>query len=363
MQVGCAPVSRLGADKGICVSSEHKSEKVQIKLPAEVAKIMGKWGGHSVRLAAARGALPMSGPNLVMVLFVFYNGENQELKEEALSTLQTLPAKILLAALSQSELHPAIIDLIIHLRYDDAVVMQAVLAHPMAGIRSLLFVAEKSSGHVLDMLADNDEILLKSDAIRQAIINNPHADKVTRLRLGWIEPQEKPAQSQQSGASETKEESSQAQGIVRDEDADEEALDEDSMSKYQQLQEMTVNEKIKMALTGDKEWRTLLIRESNKQINTAVLRNPRITEAEAIAVAQNRSSSEELIRIILLNRDWVKLYDMKKALVYHPRTPLQQAMRLMSFLSERDIKELATSRNVTQPIINNARRMQSTKKK
>lgn len=346
------------------MNEEHKSEKVQIKLPAEVAKIMSKWGGHSVRLAAARGALPMSGVNLVMVLFVFYNGDNKELKDEALSTLQTLPAQILLAALAQPQLHPAIIDLIVHLRYDDAVVMQAVLAHPMTGIRSLLFVAEKSSGHVLDMLADNDEILLKSDVIRKAIINNPNADKVTRLRLGWVEPQAAPAQTDRGGAENKSatatartEESADADAVEVDE------LDEELLSKYQQLQEMTVNEKIKMALTGDKEWRTLLIREANKQINTAVLRNPRITEGEVLAVAQNRSSSEELIRVILLNRDWVKLYDMKKALVNHPRTPVQQAMRMMNFLSERDIKELANSRNVTQPIINNARRMLMTKKK
>lgn len=342
------------------MNSEHKSEKVQIKLPTEVAKIMSKWGGHSVRLAAARGALPMSGSNLVMVLFVFYNGDNPELKEEALSTLQTLPAKIILAALSLPELHPAIIDLIVHLRYEDEVVMPAVLAHPMTGIRSLLFIAENSSGQVLDMLADHDEILRKSDVLRKAIINNPNTDKVTRLRLGWVEPQEKaePAEAEETEAAEDGDEGQAAGG-----DEDEDKLDDESLSKYQQLQEMTVNEKIKMALTGDKEWRTLLIREANKQINTAVLRNPRITEAEAIAVAQNRSSPEELIRIVLLNRDWVKLYDMKKALVYHPRTPVQQAMRLMSFLSDRDIKELATSRNVTQPIINNARRMLSTKKK
>lgn len=346
------------------MSEEHKSEKVQIKLPAEVAKIMSKWGGHSVRLAAARGALPMSGLNLVMVLFVFYNGDNQELKEESLSTLQTLPAQILLAALAQPQLHPAIIDLIVHLRYEDAVVMQAVLAHPMTGIRSLLFVAEKSSGDVLDMLADNDEILLKSDVIRKAIINNPNADKVTRLRLGWVEPQAEPVPMDKSGAGNKGAAASNQTKETAEADAvDEEELDEESLSKYQQLQEMTVNEKIKMALTGDKEWRTLLVREANKQINTAVLRNPRISEGEVLAVAQNRSSSEELIRVILLNRDWVKLYDMKKALVHHPRTPVQQAMRMMNFLSERDVKELATSRNVTQPIINNARRMLMTKKK
>lgn len=342
------------------MNNEQKTEKVQIKLPAEVAKIMSKWGGHSVRLAAARGALPMSGPNLVMVLFVFYNGENQDLKEEALSTLQTLPAQILLAALAQSELHPAIIDLIVHLRYDDAVVMQAVIAHRMTGIKSLLFLAQNSSGDVLDMLADSDEILLKADAIRQAIISNPHTDRITRVRLGWD-----PSEEAQEGENEAE------TGALSDDDehADDTAESEDvepdheSLSKYQQLQEMTANEKIKMALTGDKEWRTLLIREANKQVSTAVLRNPRITEGEVLAVAQNRSSSEDLMRVILLNRDWVKLYDIKKALVYHPRTPLQQAMRMMTFLSERDIKELSMSRNVTQPIINNARRMLTTKKK
>ncbi len=119
------------------------TEKVKIVIPSEVSKIMSKWGGHSVRLAAARGALPMSGPNLVMVLFVFYHGDHQELREEALCTLETLPAQILLAALSQAELHPSIIDFIVKLRYRDTVVMQAALRHRMIGIKSLLFLAEK----------------------------------------------------------------------------------------------------------------------------------------------------------------------------------------------------------------------------
>lgn len=331
------------------------SEKVQIVIPAEVAKIMSKWGGHSVRLAAARGALPMSGSNLVTVLFVFYHGENQELKEEALSTLQTLPAQILLSALSQPQLHPSIIDLIVKLRYQDSVVMQAALAHRMIGIKSLLFLAENSSGDVLDMLVHNDEIINKTDALRTAIINNPHTDKVTKQRLGWVEPVVEPEPEPI--------EEKKVEGDIEEDDDFEEEIDEESLSKYQELQEMSVSDKIKMALTGDKEWRTLLIRESNKQVNTAVLKNPRISEGEVLAVAKNRSSSEELIRIILLNRDWVKLYEMKKLLVIHPRTPLQAAMRFMTFLTEKDIRTLAKSRNVSQPIVNNARRILTTKKR
>lgn len=338
---------------------QQGTEKIQIKIPAEVAKIMSKWGGHSVRLAAARGALPMSGPNLVMVLFVFYHGENEELKDEALSTLQTLPAKILLAALAQQELHPSIIDLIVRLRFQDPVVMQTALAHRMIGIKSLMFLAENSSGDVLDMISHHDDLLHKVDALRIAIINNPHADKVMKLRLGWVEPAAKPEPSIEEYGNEETEDDFEGEADTFDESE----LDEATLSKYQELQEMNVSEKIKMALTGDKEWRTLLIRESNKQVNTAVLNNPRITEGEVLAVAKNRSSTDEMIRAILLNREWVKNYDMKKALISHPRTPLQTAMRFMTFLTERDIKELARSRNVTQAIINNARRMLMTKKK
>ena len=338
--------------------NQSGTEKVQIVIPAEVAKIMSKWGGHSVRLAAARGALPMSGHNLVTVLFVFYHGENQELKEEALGTFQTLPAQILLAALSQEELHPSIIDLIVKLRYQDTVVMRSALSHRMIGIKSLLFLAENSSGDILDMLSHNDEILRKADVLRTTIINNIHADKVMRLRLGWVEPIFEPEPEPVP--------ESQVEGQISPDEEDtfdDEDLEEESLSKYQQIQEMLVVDKIKMALTGDKEWRTLLIRESNKQVNTAVLRNPRISEGEVLTIAKNRSSSDELIRIILLNRDWVKLYDMKKALIIHPRTPLQAAMRFMTFLSEKDIKELAKSRDVGQAIVNNARRMLMTRKR
>ncbi len=335
---------------------QQGTEKVQIVIPAEVSKIMSKWGGHSVRLAAARGALPMSGHNLVTVLFIFYHGENQELKEEALGTLKTLPTQILLSALSQEELHPSIIDLIVKLRYQDAVVMGAVLSHRMVGIKSLLFLAENSRGDVLDALSHNDEILLKTDVLRTAIINNIHADKVMKLRLGWIEPavkpEPKPVDKSQSDSD-----------TPAEDDETEEEVEAEGLSKYQSLQNMTVSEKIKMALTGDKEWRTLLIRESNKLVNTAVLNNPRISEGEVLNVAKSRSSSEEMIRIIVLNRDWVKLYDMKKALAVHPRTPLQKAMRYMTFLSEKDIRELAKSREIGQAIVNNAKRMLMTKKR
>lgn len=341
-------------------------EKVQIKVPAEVAKIMSKWGGHQVKLAAARGALPMSGPNLVTVLFIFYHGSNEELKNEALNTLKTLPAKIMLSALIVPELHPATIDLIARVRYRDSLLMQQVLTNPMTGLKTLQFLAENSSGDVLDMLSHNDVALRKAPFLKRLIFANPHADKLMKLRLGWEEPQPEPVPKPQPVADpeplaedESDQDTTQIEGFSADEI---EEFEEETLSKYQMLVNMPTAEKIKMALTGDKEWRTLLIRESNKMVNTAVLKNPRISDGEVLSVAKNRSSNEDMIRIILLNREWVKLYDIKKALVTHPRTPIQKSMRFMNFLSEKDIKELAKSRNVTQAIVNNARRMLMSKK-
>jgi len=185
-----------------------------------------------------------------------------------------------------------------------------------------------------------------------------------KLRLGWVEPVEEPEPEPEPAEEETEPAVETGEsGDGQDEDEEPGEFEEDDgLSKYQMLQEMSVAEKIKMALTGDKEWRSLLIRESNKMVNTAVLKNPRITDGEIISVAKNRTSSDEMIRAIMLNKDWVKHYEVKKALVEHPRTPLQKAMRFMTFLTERDIKELSKSRNVSQAIVNNARRMLTSKK-
>ena len=345
-----------------------------MKIPAEVAKIMSKWGGHSVRLAAARGALPMSGPNLVTVLFIFYHSENAELKKEALATFKTLPAQILLSALSNSDLHFSIIDLIVRIRYREPVVMAAAMAHQAISLRSLEVLAKHGSGDVLDILSHNDQLLLKVPQLRVLIIANAHADKVMKLRLGWVEPVVEPEASAEP-ALEPKPGDDAYHGAVNDpgvqsddhgeaeEDQEFGDFEQEGLSKFQELQTMAVSEKIKMALTGDKEWRTLMLREANKLVNTAVLKNPRVTEGEVLTVAKNRSANDDLIRIILLNREWIKKYEMKKALIIHPRTPLQKAVRFMTFLTEKDIRELAKSRNVSQAIANNARRMVATKKR
>ncbi len=109
-------------------------------------------------------------------------------------------------------------------------------------------------------------------------------------------------------------------------------------------------------MTGDKEWRKILIKDPNKLVHGAVLKNGRITEGEVLMVAKNKSSSDEIVRLILLNREWLKHYEIRKALVTHPKTPLPKALRFLSELVIRDLKDLVRSRNVASVIATSARK-------
>jgi len=149
----------------------------------------------------------------------------------------------------------------------------------------------------------------------------------------------------------------------QDEEKPSEEEEEEYRSKYQLAQTMGVGEKIKMALTGDKEWRSLLIKDSNKLVNGAVVKNPRITEPEILTISKSVIQNDEILRIICHNKEWVKNYEIRKALVLNNKTPLPVALRFMGFLTEKDLATIAKSKNVSSVLTNNARRMLSNKKK
>jgi len=135
-----------------------------------------------------------------------------------------------------------------------------------------------------------------------------------------------------------------------------EEADQTGLSKYQIAMDLTVSEKIKMGLTGDKEWRAIMMKQSNKLIQGAVMNNPRITDGEVLMVAKSKTSSDDLIRIILLKKEWLKNYEIKKALLAHPKTPPPKALRFVSFMTMKDIKELAKSKQLTNIVANAIRK-------
>jgi hypothetical protein len=128
-------------------------------------------------------------------------------------------------------------------------------------------------------------------------------------------------------------------------------------SLFAKIQGMGVHERIKLAMRGNKDARTILMRDPIRLVRRCVLQNPRITDGEVIAVARNRSADEDMLRMINEKREWIRNYQVRHALSTNPKTPLQVALRHVATLGERDLRFIAKSKNVPQTVAVQARRL------
>jgi len=128
-------------------------------------------------------------------------------------------------------------------------------------------------------------------------------------------------------------------------------------SLYLMVSRMKLLEKLRFALRCGREGRTLLIRDSNRGVQLAVISNPRITDGEVALIACSRSIDEEVLRRIAENRDWVRHYPVRLALVNNPKTPVALAVKLLPTLLQEDISQIAKSKDVSAHIALGARRL------
>jgi hypothetical protein len=132
--------------------------------------------------------------------------------------------------------------------------------------------------------------------------------------------------------------------------SEEERQQTEKVSSVQKIYRMNTAEKIIMALKGTREERTILIRDPNRIVSTAVLGSPRLTDAEVEAIAAMKNVSDETLRSIGNHREWVKRYGVINNLVHNPRTPMGIALTLVPRLNPRDLKGLTVDRNVPETV-------------
>jgi hypothetical protein len=116
------------------------------------------------------------------------------------------------------------------------------------------------------------------------------------------------------------------------------------------LSGLPVKRKVKLAFKGTREQRAQLIRDPNKLVSSAVLSSPGLTDAEVESFVKMGNVSEEVLRVIGMNRTWLKNYGVILGLVKNPKTPPAISMQLMQRVNERDMKMLAVDRNVPEAL-------------
>ena len=125
-----------------------------------------------------------------------------------------------------------------------------------------------------------------------------------------------------------------------------EALKKKYLPLSNQVANMSVQEKLRLTLTGNAAARALLVRDSNKQVSFAAVSSPSTTEAEANNMAHSRQVGEDILRFIGNKREWLGNYELKKALMFNPKTPVGISMKFLAHMHASDLRDLSRSRGV-----------------
>jgi hypothetical protein len=138
---------------------------------------------------------------------------------------------------------------------------------------------------------------------------------------------------------------------VHPQDSDEfEASEQKRLTVLQRVSKLNVGKRIQLGFIGNKEERALLIRDTARLVQNAVLSSPKLTDAEAESFAGSKNLQENVFREIARQRRFLKLYPVVRNLVNNPRCPLDISLTLVKTLQVYDLKSLRHNKNVPDTI-------------
>jgi hypothetical protein len=147
-----------------------------------------------------------------------------------------------------------------------------------------------------------------------------------------------------------------AQAVINAERLEGDASPE-RISLIRRIMFMTVKDRVKLGIKGDREARGILIRDANKIVATAVIHNPRLSDQEVENIASMRTVADEVLRLIGSNRAWARSYPIIHNLARNPRTPLATSIHILPRIRTKDLKSISLSRNVPEAVRRQALRL------
>jgi hypothetical protein len=129
-----------------------------------------------------------------------------------------------------------------------------------------------------------------------------------------------------------------------------EAEEQKKLTILQRVSKLNVGQRIKLGFMGNKEERAILIRDSARLVQNAVLQSPKLTEPEAESFAGAKNLHENVFREIARQRRFLKLYPVVRNLVNNPKCPLDISLTLVKTLMVHDLKSLRHSKSVPDTI-------------
>lgn len=332
---------------------------------------------REVVLTIARGYLPLGQEDLIAVLAYLCSSSDSEVADTAQAALSDVPTRIVVAV-AASEATPADHLAMLMKASRDPVVLEAAIRNRTTPDDAVVELAGRAEPAVQEVIVINQARILRAPEILMALLDNPRLTPDSRRRALETREEffEKVKHQTEEGeiveeeaividpldeiadllelADQQPETTTQAVGAA---DLNEvEKKDDKTKAVWARIQGMSVAEKVLLAFRGDRMVRMLLVRERNKLVCSAAMRNPRMTPNEVESIAGMRNVEEEVLRIIAMRREWMSKYPIMSAIVRNPKAPVGLVVPLINRLVLRDLKGLKDDKGVSEIVRLTARR-------
>ena len=331
---------------------------------------------RDVAVTIARGFLPLPQEELVSVLAYLSGAEDEEIANAARASIADLPPNVVTAFTTSETSNPDYLSRLM-LSSTDNVVLEALIRNRAVPDAAVTELARRAEPGVQEVIVINQARILRTPEILDALLENPSITPDIRRRVAEtreeffdkkariahielppglpLEPDLLDTPADEIADLLEKADDPQFQQTAALPPPDEK--DEKKVAVWVQIQNMTVAQKVMLAFRGDKMVRMLLVRERNKLVCSAVMRNARMTENEAEMIAGMRNVDDEVLRILSTKRDWMAKYPIMLALCKNPKAPIGIVLPLINRLALRDLKFLRDDRGVAEVVRSTAKRI------
>ncbi len=316
-----------------------------------------------IRLKAAQRTASegqaLSPEDQVTLLFALSYDKEGDVKEAARRSFAGLEPDLLIEALDK-RLDPLVIKNIVSVYRDNETILIMAALNADTDIETLKSLAETGPDEIVALLCDEKARLKAHPELLDALRKNPCSRNFILDELAESLKKELSAEAPKQEGIEAGPEAEKALAKAKVKAAQ---IADDEHNIYKLVKSLTVGQKIKVALTGGKSIREFLVKDTNKVVCSAVLKNPRITEDEVMRVITSKSTSDDILRQVGRHKEWIKNYNIKINMVLNPKTPLQTSLKFLDHLYEKDLMSIAKGKNVPSVLASAARRKVDAKKK
>lgn len=361
------------------------------EIPADVKKNLE--ADDARRLMMARNLAPISPQQMGINLYCLMADKKPAIRNAAEDSFDDLPPNILKNIASQPQPWK-MLDYMVRNFYDDDSneIVEAVIMNPATSVDTMLMLTRVASPKIMTIISNNQTRLIKNPQLvfefpknprisvalvssvlefarRQKLITIEDENKLIDQFINKLKPEEDEPVPVEKFVEEIVSEDGEPDWsfpsfMTADFEADagldaEADVIEDKINSKANLRDlvrqMTVPQKMRLAVRGNMEARNILIEDSLSLVAKAVLKSPRLTKTEIERAAELRTIDSEVLEEIAKNGAFTRAYVVRHALVCNPKTPLPIANKFMSTLMEKDIKMISKSRAVPAAIQSIAR--------